>query len=323
MGFNKDLFLTQNRKNVEENPFGEIDNGYYICDLVDAQLCYSKSNNRYQALFQWKIDPNSNDRFKGQNVFVAIGLEDKDGNPSEQGYKILDIVLSTLGVNDRGSFAEDFENNMPKLVGSRARIEVKEKDGFKQNKINKLLVNRWKEVRNGSPGPNVSPQNPNTNTTVQSNAPSYDFKPFTNTNGVLIDKGAKVTARLKDGQYLGEILSVDPTGKPQALIQFENPNVDTQLVNFDDLFVHSPQQNQQAAPTSISAPQELEELSAPTQPKLEIGMNVKGICQHTHPDYNGKEFTGVIYEFDDANGIVKINSGGKGIPCRRDSIQVI
>lgn len=313
MAFNKDQFVAQNRKNVEENPFGEIDNGIYVCDLVSAQLNYSKGKGLYQALFQWKIDPEANDRFKGQNIFVNVGLQNEDKSDKPEGYKIFDIILSTLGVNDRGSFAEDAENNMRKLEGTKAQIKVTENGaGFKQNRINRLIRNAWKENQANSFSQNV--QNQVQNYEQQNSNPVSAPTVFTNSFGVKVEKDSKVSVNRNNGT----ILSVVPESK-QALIQFDDTNVATGLYSFDDL--------QQPIDTTITAAttitnnlgtvETIEEITpTPTKIKLELGMNVQGRFGDTH-------VSGTVHRIDEAGGIVVIASQGKGYPCPVDTVQVI
>jgi hypothetical protein len=316
IGFNKDLFLKKNQDNNENNPFGEIQNGSYICDLIDAKLCYSKEKNTLQALFQWKIDPDSNDTHKGQNIFVCIKLENDDKSVYEKGYEILDIVLKTMGVNNPQVFVEDFENNMSRLVSSRARIKVepnKQNPQYKQNRIEKLLKNAWRDGNGQAPVQ-----------TSNGSAAYYDNKPFTNTRGENIVEGATVSVRMKDGQYSCKIMSVVGAMK-QAMVSFDSGVMQPQLVPFDDIFVVSspaggPSQTQPVETpqtTVVETVQVIEEIPVETPVvKLEVGMNVTGA-------YQGEVRRGPIYKIDETQNLVYINDGGKAYPCPLDTIKVI
>jgi hypothetical protein len=323
MSFNMDLFRKKNQENSENNPFSEVDNGVYILDLIRSEMNFAKNSGRYQAMFQWKIDPDANDRCKNQNVFVFCGLKDKDGNDDEKGYGALDIILSTLGINDRFEFVSNLEENMPKLEGTRVRMKIednKKNPQFKQYRVERLIKNVWKERNQSGNAPPQQTQNP------VSQAVNYDNKPFTNINGVTLEKDAKVTVRRKDGQALGKVLSLVPDHQ-QALVQYENTDLPTEVVAYDDLFVWvAPLTQTETTPIAPTAQTvEILEIAQPEQPKqvkLEVGMNVRG-------KWGDQIVTGLVHKIDEDTQQVVIagkdpNDGKvKGYPVPASTVELI
>ena len=60
--FDKDRFLKANQNNKENNPFTDIEDGFYTLELTNATMGKAKNSNRKQVVFEYEFDDN-NDKY--------------------------------------------------------------------------------------------------------------------------------------------------------------------------------------------------------------------------------------------------------------------
>lgn len=301
--FDKSKFLAANKRNKEENPFGDIDPGFYMAELVDAKIGPAKSSGRHQAMFLWQIDADT-PVYANKKIAQCIGLE---GEHAEKGYSILNIILSQLGIRSIDQFAENPDEWMEKLIGTTARLNIFLKDQYTQIRI----------VRAQNNINQVEPEQINGEALA---------------SGAHFVIGAQATVTVDNGERLavieayhqqtnkvmirycidGEIAYADPdkvamhvdAGNNPVMY---NPNLVAETVEQSEEVV------EEVAEEIEEVPEEVEEETV----TLEIGMNVTGM-------FNGKQtITGTIHAFSEDQTKVKIKQGKQVYACPIESITLI
>src|SRR5688572_1611137 len=133
--FDRDKFLKANQENKVNNPFVSVEDGFYILELTNFTMGKSKEKQRDQVVLEWEITE-ENDNYVGKKQYQIIGID------NDEGYKILDIVLNTMGINGE-IFAADPPGIMDKALGMKVKMEIKGKESggqvYTQYRIKRVL----------------------------------------------------------------------------------------------------------------------------------------------------------------------------------------
>ncbi len=224
MGFNKSLFLNKNKENSEGGAFSVIDDGFYIAELTRCDLGNAKSSGRKQASFIWTID-DADEKYGGKTAGVFVGLT-KDGKESEEGYKILDIVLNILGFYKFANLAEIekfdeqqteawFNEKLAKLEGIKARLHITQKDGFQNVRVKKILSEPNYAAAESAPA-NYQHSNMDIPVDNKVTAPELiedmpeEAVPF---EQMTLEKGMNVKGTFNNQEVSGEIYAIDDAAK--------------------------------------------------------------------------------------------------------------
>jgi hypothetical protein len=279
--FDRNKFLQANQRVKEKYPgLQPIPEGIYIATLDDASINKAKTSGRQQASFVWKIDPP--DELQGRSIYNHIGLEE------EIGYEILNIVLSTLGVRDLPNFIENIDQNLQFLCGrTKARLKIEEKDGFQQVRIKKLLESAFNETS--------IPETKQVQVPNVANAPPSAPNDLTSK----YPKGANVTVKRPDGEYLAEIVNFNPALN-KIFVKYKDEAHGSGLVDISQI-VHVFGADELQPISSTVSPEVAEEIveEIVEEVSVKVGMNVK-------LNYQGRDVIGTIQELLESDGKVKV-----------------
>ncbi|MBK9284953.1 MAG: hypothetical protein IPM51_11660 [Sphingobacteriaceae bacterium] len=308
--FDKEMFQ---RANANRQDF-DVEDGTYLCELIDAEIAPSKGQGKLQMKLQWKISPDD-PLYGNRNIFQCVGLEKDDDVKQEKAYEVVAMLASILGIKDMESFSEDPNMHLLKCIGSEARITLKEKDGFQNIRINKIIHNTY--------DPSIFPSSSPTTTE--------------RTEEQTLTVGTKVLVATKDGQKKGKVAGI--TSEEDIQILLSTNQMIHVTINQLELFeweeektpedfkpepVDSEVVKETTEPASIEEAKEIELLDLGNDiPKPEVsfytlkeGENVSGV-------YKDETYTGTIHKLDEAAGLVFIRVGNKAIPCNIKTIQYV
>lgn len=302
MAFDKSKFLAANQAISSDNPYPEIEPGFYVATLFDANFNNAKSSGRYQASFIWEFDESETKLF-GKKLGSHIGLDDPEG----KGYKALNGCLYAMGVSQSqivGEFAENPDAFLERLIGTKARLEVKKDGDFTNTRVKKLISSPLK-----SNGDNIvsSPalQQP-VNTTTSTPAPTKE---------VTISIGMDVLVNKNGVELPGKIISYQEATN-EVLIKYEDTSLKAEPVNIELVRPNPNAVSKPAEPAKVEeVVEDIEEVKEPV--KLEIGMQAVG-------KYEGKDISGEIYKIEGDVVKLKVAVDGKfkAFPCPKGSIVV-
>jgi len=286
------MFLA-GRKSLSEKGFTDVDDGFYICNLIDAQLNKAKSSGRKQVTFTWEIDEDDSSfsQYGKKLLYDHIGLE-RDGQDDPELYMILQIKLNQLNAQfDAESIVDMTEDQftqymnavLESLVGSKVRLHKYEKNEFTNYRVKKLLET-----------PQEKPKHqhetiPTTTNSRQNHAPTPQPQ-----NEVTLQIGMDV---IVDNRH-AKIFDFTQDGKVIVLI-----GEDKHTVTLEQLEL-----------PSTTTSELIEELEEP--PTLEVGMNVTAL-------FNGQKISGEIHSFLLEEQKAKIKSGNKLMTVKLETVQLI
>lgn len=304
MAFDKSKFLAANQAVSSDNPFPEIEPGFYIATLDDANLGNAKSSGRYQATFIWAFDECETKLF-GKKIASRIGLE------NDENYKALNGCLYAMGVSQAqlvGEFAENPDAFLERLVGTKARLEISKNGDFTNTRVKKLISSPLKS--NGDnivSSPALQTQQP-VNTLTSTPAPTKE---------ITISVGMLVLVNKNGVELPGKIMGYQEATN-EVLIKYDDTSLKAEPVSIELV-----RPNPNAAPLAQPAKVEevgvveeiIEEVKEP--PKLEVGMQASGT-------YEGKQIHGEIYKIEGDIIKLKVAVDGKfkAFPCPKGSIVV-